>query len=96
MPGILTGLAALITAAIGAYAVFHHPAPTVAFYANPASTNKGQPSTLTWQTTNATAVQIQEIGPSFNERVAVRRTRPFDNISDIIATGPGAPNRPRR
>jgi len=62
MPGFLTGIAAIITAMIGAYAVFHHPAPTATLIANPTIIQKGQSSTLTWQTTNADAVNIQEIG----------------------------------
>src|SRR5512147_1790356 len=39
------------------------PAPTASLSANPNSIEKGQSSTLTWQTTNATDVSIDGIGP---------------------------------
>jgi hypothetical protein len=62
VPGLLTGLAALITATIGAYAIFHHNVPKATLIAYPTIIQKGQSSTLTWQTTDADAVNIQEIG----------------------------------
>jgi hypothetical protein len=63
MPGLLTGIAALITAIFGGYAIFHHPVPTASLIANPTIIHKGQSSTLTWQTSDATVVNIEEIGP---------------------------------
>jgi peptidoglycan-associated lipoprotein len=39
------------------------PAPTASLAANPNTVEKGQPTTLTWQTTNATDVGIDGIGP---------------------------------
>ena len=39
------------------------PAPTATLTANPNSVQKGEATTLTWQTTNATEVQIDGIGP---------------------------------
>jgi peptidoglycan-associated lipoprotein len=38
------------------------PAPTASLSANPNSVTQGQPTTLTWQTTNATDVSIDGIG----------------------------------
>src|SRR5215813_6879028 len=38
------------------------PAPTASLSANPNTVDKGQSSTLTWQTTNATDVSIDGIG----------------------------------
>jgi hypothetical protein len=63
IPGFLTGLAAVIGAIVAAFAAFHHPAPTATLFVNPVSIHKGQTSTLTWQTSDATIVNIQEIGP---------------------------------
>ncbi len=39
------------------------PAPTASLSANPNTVEKGQSTTLTWQTTNATDVSIDGIGP---------------------------------
>ena len=40
------------------------PRPTVTFQADPTSINKGESTTLTWSTTNATQVAIApEVGP---------------------------------
>ena len=63
VPGLLTGLAALITAVIGGYAIWHHPGPTAFLFVNPSTIQKGKSSTLTWQTTEADAVNIEELGP---------------------------------
>lgn len=49
------------------------PAPTASLSANPASIEKGQSTTLTWQTTNATDVTIEGIGsvqPSGSQSVS--------------------------
>jgi len=63
IPGVLTGLAAVIGAIVAAVAAFHHPAPTADLFVNPAAIHKGQTSTLTWQTSDANIVNIQELGP---------------------------------
>ena len=39
------------------------PSPTASLSANPNSVNRGDATTLTWETTNATDVQIDGIGP---------------------------------
>ncbi len=47
-------------------------APTASLTANPETVDKGQPTTLTWQTTNATDVSIEGIGavqPSGSQQV---------------------------
>jgi TIR domain len=62
MPGLLTGIAAILTAFVGAHAVFHHSAPRATIFVNPNTIRNGQSSTLTWQTTDATVVNIKEIG----------------------------------
>jgi hypothetical protein len=88
MPGFLTGIAAIITASIGAYAVFHHPIPTAVLFVNPNTIEKGQSSTLTWQTTDATVVNVEEIGP-----VAPNSSQKVTPDSSIVyhltATGAG-------
>jgi peptidoglycan-associated lipoprotein len=38
-------------------------APTASLSANPTTVNKGEPTTLTWETNNATDVSIETIGP---------------------------------
>src|SRR5581483_7884437 len=38
-------------------------APTASLSANPATINKGESTTLTWETSNATEVSIDGIGP---------------------------------
>jgi peptidoglycan-associated lipoprotein len=56
------------------------PRPTVTFQANPTSINKGDSTTLTWSTTNATQVAIApEVGPVSAEGATYT----------ITATGPG-------
>ncbi len=42
--------------------VIEHPAPTCTFSVNPASITQGSSATMTWDTTNATAVSIADIG----------------------------------
>ncbi len=39
------------------------PSPTASLTANPNSVQKGESTTLTWETTNATEVQIDGVGP---------------------------------
>ena len=45
-------------------------APTATLSANPNTIDKGQSTTLTWQTTNATDVSIDGIGAVETERLA--------------------------
>src|ERR1700716_461344 len=63
--------------------------PTVTFPANPTSINKGDSSTLTWSTTNATQVAIApEVGPVAAE--GSTKVTPSDSTTyTITATGPG-------
>jgi peptidoglycan-associated lipoprotein len=64
------------------------PAPTASLSANPASIEKGQSTTLTWETTNATDVTIEGIGtvqPSGSQSVS-----PTDSTTyRLIAKGAG-------
>lgn len=60
--GILTGAAAIITAIGSVYAIMHHAPPTAELYAVPAEVQKGQSTTLSWHTTHASIVGIEEIG----------------------------------
>ena len=65
------------------------PRPTVTFQANPTSINKGDATTLTWSTTNATQVAIApEVGPVSAE--GSTKVTPGDSATyTITATGPG-------
>jgi peptidoglycan-associated lipoprotein len=65
------------------------PRPTVTFQANPTSVNKGEATTLTWSTTNATQVAIApEVGPVSAE--GSTKVTPGDSATyTITATGPG-------
>jgi|ERR1700730_10194637 peptidoglycan-associated lipoprotein len=65
------------------------PRPTVTFQANPTSVNKGETTTLSWSTTNATQVAIApEIGPVSAE--GSTKVTPTDSATyTITATGPG-------
>jgi peptidoglycan-associated lipoprotein len=64
------------------------PAPTASLTANPATIQKGQSTTLTWQTSNATDVTIEGIGsvqPSGSTSVT-----PADSTTyRLLAKGPG-------
>ncbi len=64
------------------------PAPTASLTASPNSVEKGQPTTLTWQTTNATDVSIDGIGavqPSGSQQVT-----PADSTTyHLVAKGAG-------
>ncbi len=64
------------------------PAPTASLSANPASIEKGQSTTLTWETTNATDVTIEGIGsvqPSGSQSVS-----PTDSTTyRLVAKGAG-------
>ncbi len=65
------------------------PRPTVTFQADPTSINKGDSTTLTWSTTNATQVAIApEVGPVSAE--GSTKVTPGDSATyTITATGPG-------
>jgi peptidoglycan-associated lipoprotein len=64
------------------------PSPTASLTASPNSVDKGQATTLTWQTTNATDVSIDSIGavqPSGSQQVT-----PSDSTTyRLVAKGPG-------
>lgn len=64
------------------------PGPTASLTANPNSVEKGQPTTLTWETSNATDVSIEGVGavqPSGSQQVT-----PADSTTyRLIAKGPG-------
>jgi peptidoglycan-associated lipoprotein len=64
------------------------PAPTASITANPTTINKGQSTTLTWQTSNATDVTIEGIGavqPSGSQSV-----QPADSTTyRLVAKGAG-------
>jgi peptidoglycan-associated lipoprotein len=64
------------------------PAPTASLSANPNSVDKGQATTLTWQTTNATDVSIDGIGPV--ETSGSRSVTPPDSTTyRLTAKGAG-------
>lgn len=64
------------------------PAPTASLSANPNSVEKGQATTLTWQTTNATDVSIDGIGPV--ETSGSRSVTPADSTTyRLTAKGAG-------
>ncbi len=64
------------------------PAPTATLSANPNTIQKGQSTTLTWQTTNATDVTVEGIGsvqPNGSQQVT-----PEDSVTyRLTAKGPG-------
>lgn len=63
-------------------------APTVALSANPDVVNAGQPTTLTWNTSNATTVEISGVGtvPASGSK----QITPSDSMTyNLTATGPG-------
>ncbi len=63
--------------------------PTVSFQANPTTINKGDSTTLSWSTTNATQVAIApEVGPVAAE--GSTKVSPSDSVTyTLTATGPG-------
>jgi peptidoglycan-associated lipoprotein len=63
-------------------------APTASLSANPNTVNQGQPTTLTWQTTNATDVSIDGIGAV--DPSGSRPVTPTDSTTyHLVAKGPG-------
>jgi peptidoglycan-associated lipoprotein len=63
-------------------------APTASLSANPNTINQGQSTTLTWQTTGATDVSIESIGPV--DPSGSRQVTPADSTTyHLIAKGPG-------
>ena len=63
-------------------------APTASLSANPNTLDPGQPTTLTWQTTNATDVSIDGIGPV--DPSGSRQVTPADSTTyHLIAKGAG-------
>jgi peptidoglycan-associated lipoprotein len=63
-------------------------APTASLSANPNSINQGQSTTLTWQTTNATDISIDGIGPV--DASGSRQVTPVDSTTfHLIAKGAG-------
>ena len=63
-------------------------APTASLSANPNTVDKGQSTTLTWQTTNATDVSIDGIGAV--ETSGSRQVTPTDSMTyHLIAKGAG-------
>jgi peptidoglycan-associated lipoprotein len=63
-------------------------APTASLSANPNTINQGQPTTLTWQTTNATDVSIDGIGAV--DTSGSRQVTPADSTTyNLVAKGPG-------
>jgi peptidoglycan-associated lipoprotein len=63
--------------------------PTITFQGNPTSINKGDTTTLSWSTTNATQVAIApEVGPVAAE--GSTKVSPADSVTyTLTATGPG-------
>lgn len=63
-------------------------APTASLSANPNTINQGQATTLTWQTTNATDVSLDGIGPV--DPSGSRQVTPMDSTTyHLVAKGPG-------
>jgi peptidoglycan-associated lipoprotein len=64
------------------------PAPTASLTANPNSVQKGESTTLTWETTNATDVQIDGLGPV--NPTGSRQVTPTDSTTyRLVAKGSG-------
>ena len=64
------------------------PAPTASLTANPNSVQKGESTTLTWETTNATDVQIDGVGPV--NPTGSRQVTPTDSTTyRLVAKGSG-------
>ncbi|HKO04458.1 MAG TPA: peptidoglycan-associated lipoprotein Pal [Candidatus Acidoferrales bacterium] len=64
------------------------PTPTATLAANPAMIERGQSTTLTWQTANATDITIQGLGtmPASGTRTIYP---PASTTYDLVAKGPG-------
>jgi peptidoglycan-associated lipoprotein len=63
-------------------------APTASLSANPNSVDPGQPTTLTWQTTGATDVAIEGVGPV--DPSGTRQVTPIESTTyHLIAKGAG-------
>lgn len=64
------------------------PAPTASLAANPATIQRGQSTTLTWQTANASDVSIEGVGPV--QASGSQRVSPADSTTyRLTAKGPG-------
>jgi peptidoglycan-associated lipoprotein len=64
------------------------PAPTASLTANPATIEKGQSATLTWQTTNATDVELEGTGKV--DANGSTQVTPTDSMTyRLTAKGPG-------
>lgn len=64
------------------------PSPTASLTANPNSVQKGEATTLTWETTNATDVQIDGVGPV--NPTGSRQVTPADSTTyRLLARGSG-------
>jgi peptidoglycan-associated lipoprotein len=64
------------------------PAPTASLSANPNTLDKGQSTTLSWQTTNATDVSLEGIGPV--DANGSKQATPTDSTTyRLVAKGPG-------
>jgi peptidoglycan-associated lipoprotein len=64
------------------------PQPTASLSANPTNIQGGQATTLTWQTSNATDVRIDPIGPA--DPSGSQRVTPADSTNyHLTAKGPG-------
>jgi peptidoglycan-associated lipoprotein len=64
------------------------PSPTASLTANPNSVQKGEATTLTWETTNATDVQIDGIGP-VNAKGSQQVTPSDSTTYRLVAKGSG-------
>jgi peptidoglycan-associated lipoprotein len=63
-------------------------APTASLTANPNTVEKGQPTTLTWETTNATDVSIDGVGAV--QATGSQSVTPADSTTyHLVAKGPG-------
>ncbi len=64
------------------------PAPTASLTANPETIERGQSTTLTWQTSNATDITIDQIGPV--EANGSKSVSPTESTTyHLTAKGPG-------
>ena len=65
------------------------PTPTATLTANPNSVQKGEPTTLTWETTNATDIQIDGVGPV--NATGSKQVTPADSTTyRLVAKGSGS------